>query len=120
MLAKLEDGTEEFKCAVVIDAHPKIKHWVRNLERAVAGSFWLPVPRGKFYPDFVYELLDGRILVVEYKGEHLRPVPTEIEKDQIGRLWAERSAGKCLFLMAFAKGEQGRDVRAQIDAVISK
>lgn len=119
VMAKLEDGTEEFKCAVVIDAHPKVKHWVRNLERDVAGSFWLPVSRGKFFPDFVCELIDGRILVVEYKGEHLRTVPGEIEKDQVGRLWAERSSGKCLFLMAFEKGEQGRDVRGQLDAAIS-
>ena len=118
VVAKLEDGTEEFKCATVIDAHPKVKHWVRNLERDVAGAFWLPTSRGKFFPDFVCELTDGRVFVVEYKGEHLRNVPTEIEKDQVGRLWAERSGGKCLFLMAFEKDGQGRDVRGQLDAVI--
>jgi len=66
----------------------------------------------------VCELDDGRLLVVEYKGEHLRNVPAEIEKDQIGRLWAAKSTGRCLFLMAFAKDERGRDVRAQLDAVI--
>lgn len=60
----------------------------------------------------------GRILVVEYKGEHLRNVPSEIEKDQVGRLWAEHSGNRCLFLMAFEKSEQGRDVRQQLDAVI--
>jgi type III restriction enzyme len=116
VVAKLEDGTEEFKCATVIDAHPRVKHWVRNLERDVAGAFWLPTSRGKFFPDFVCELTDGRILVVEYKGEHLRNVPTEIEKDQVGQLWAAKSGGKCLFLMAF-ENEQGRDVRGQLDAV---
>ena len=118
VIAKLEDGTEEFKCAVVIDAHPKVKHWVRNLERDVAGSFWLPTSHGKFFPDFICELTDGRILIVEYKGEHLRNVPSEIEKDQVGQLWAERSGGKCVFLMAFDKDEKSRDVRGQIDAVI--
>lgn len=115
--AKLRDGTEEFKCAVTIDSHPKVKHWVRNLERDVEGAFWLPTSYGKFFPDFVCELKDGRILVVEYKGEHLRNVPMEIEKDQVGRLWAEKSGGKCLFLMAFAKDSQGRDVRGQLDAI---
>ena len=118
VVAKLEDGTEEFKCATVIDAHPKVKHWVRNLERDVAGAFWLPTSRGKFFPDFICELTDGRILVIEYKGEHLRTVPSEIEKDQVGRLWAERSDGKCVFLMAFEKDEKGRDVRGQLDVVI--
>ena len=117
VVAKLEDGTEEFKCAVVIDSHPKVKHWVRNLERDVAGAFWFPTPRGRFFPDFVCELTDGRILVVEYKGEHLRNMPTEIEKDQVGRKWAERGKGKYLFLMTFEK-ERGRDVRGQIDALI--
>jgi type III restriction enzyme len=118
VLAKLRDGTEEFKCAVTIDSHPKVKHWVRNLERDVEGSFWLPTSHGKFFPDFVCELEDGRIIVVEYKGEHLRNVPMEIEKDQVGRLWAEKSDGKCLFLMAFAKDSQGRDVRGQVDAIV--
>lgn len=83
------------------------------------GAFWLPTSYGKFFPDYVCELNDGRILVVEYKGEHLRNVPSEIEKDQVGRLWAEKSGGKCLFLMAFAKDSQGRDVRGQLDAIIS-
>jgi type III restriction enzyme len=90
---------------------------VRNLERDVAGAFWLPISRGKFFPDFICELIDGRILAVEYKGEHLRTVPSEIEKDQVGRLWAAKSSGKCLFLMAF-ENEQGRDVRGQLDAII--
>lgn len=116
--AKLRDGTEEFKCAVTIDSHPKVKHWVRNLERDVEGAFWLPTSYGKFFPDFVCELEDGRIMVVEYKGEHLRNVPMEIEKDQVGRLWAEKSGGKCLFLMAFAKDSQGRDVRGQLDVSV--
>jgi type III restriction enzyme len=117
VVAKLEDGTEEFKCAVAIDGHPEVKHWVRNLERDVPGAFWLPTSRGRFFPDFVCELTDGRILVVEYKGEHLRMLPSEIEKDQVGRLWASKSGGKCLFLMAY-ENEQGRDVRGQLDAVI--
>lgn len=118
VLAKLRDGTEEFKCAVTIDSHPRVKHWVRNLERDVEGAFWLPTSHGKFFPDFVCELADGRLLVVEYKGEHLRNVPAEIEKNQVGRLWAEKSSGRCLFLMVFAKDERGRDVRGQLDAEI--
>ena len=97
VIEKLEDGTEEFKCAVVIDSHPKVKHWVRNLECDAAGAFWLPTSHGRLFPDFICELLDGRILVVEYKGEHLRQMQSEIEKEQVGRLWAEKSEGKCLF-----------------------
>lgn len=95
------------------------EHWVRNLERDVEGAFWLPTSYGKFFPDFVCELDDGRLLVVEYKGEHLRNVPAEIEKDQVGKLWAAKSDGRCLFLMAFAKDERGRDARGQLDAAIT-
>ncbi len=119
MVAKLRDRGEEFKCAVAIDNHLKVKHWVRNLERDVEGTFWLPTSSGRFFPDFVCELKDGRILVVEYKGAHLRNVPSEIEKDQVGRLWAEKSAGKCLFLMAFEKDDRGRDVSGQLDGIIN-
>ena len=117
VIAKLEDGNEEFKCAVVIDSHPKVKHWVRNLERDAAGAFWLPTSHGRFFPDFICELLDGRILVVEYKGEHLRQMQSEIEKDQVGRLWAEKSEGKCLFLMVYLH-ENGMNVRGQLDKML--
>src|SRR5574337_1966197 len=82
------DGGEEHACAVAIDAHAKVKHWVRNLDSDPVAGFWLPTSAGRFYPDFVCELIDGRVFVAEYKGEHLRPVPKEIEKDQVGRVWA--------------------------------
>ncbi len=59
---------------------------------------------------------DGRLLVVEYKGEHL--VAGELEKRQVGEVWAKSSGGKCLFMMAVKKDEAGRDVSAQLDAVI--
>ena len=47
--------------------HPQVKRWVRN----VVGMYGLPTATGTFYPDFVAELNDGRVLTVEYKGEHL-------------------------------------------------
>jgi type III restriction enzyme len=66
----------------------------------------------------VAELVDGRILAVEYKGEHLVTAEDAEEKDLIGRLWAARSDRKCLFLMATKRDSVGRDVHAQIsDAV---
>jgi len=42
-------------------------------------------------------LKDGRILVVEYKGQHL--YDGEEVKRQIGAVWAEASNGQCLFCM---------------------
>jgi len=41
--------------------------WIRNVARHTR-SFWLPTTTDKFYPDFVAQLADGRLLVVEYKG----------------------------------------------------
>jgi hypothetical protein len=73
---------------------------------------------GRFYPDFVCELIDGRLLVAEYKGEHLRAVPREIEKAQVGKLWAQSSGGRCVFAMLF-KSERGMNVSQQIDAAVS-
>lgn len=63
---------EEFCCAQAIDAHSKVKHWVRNIEKQPQCSFWLPTSSDYFYPDFVARLTDGRVLVVEYKGEPLQ------------------------------------------------
>ncbi|MBN8510776.1 MAG: type III restriction endonuclease subunit R, partial [Burkholderiales bacterium] len=118
VVAHLKDGGEEHACAVAIDAHPKVKHWVRNLDSDPVAGFWLPTSAGRFYPDFVCELNDGRVFVAEYKGEHLRSVPKEIEKGQVGRLWAERSAGKALFALLF-KQERGLNVAQQIDEALA-
>lgn len=70
--ADLEDGGEEWRCALAIDEHAQVKRWVRNLDSDPVAGFWLPTSSGRFYPDFVCELTDGRILVVEYKGRICR------------------------------------------------
>jgi len=117
---KRADGTpaEEFVCARAIDTNPAVKHWVRNVEREERFSFWLPTATDYFYPDFVCELNDGRVLVVEYKGAHLLHDPDTREKAQIGHQWQESSGGRCLFLLAVAQDEQGRDEARQIAAKI--
>ena len=90
---------EETLCAQVIDSSPKVKYWVRNLERQPQFSFWLQTATDRFYPDFLVLLEDGRILAVEYKGAHLLTTDDTKEKRQIGDLWAARSNGRCLFLL---------------------
>jgi type III restriction enzyme len=118
VVAELKHGGEEWLCALAIDAHPKVKHWVRNLDSDPVAAFWLPTSTGRFYPDFVCELIDGRVFVAEYKGEHLRNVPKEVEKGQVGEVWAEASDGKAVFAMLF-KQERGMDLRQQIDAALA-
>lgn len=93
----LKGDGEEHQCAQVIDSLDEVITWVRNLDSQPIRSFWLQTSRGRFYPDFVCKLNDGRILVVEYKGAHL--YTDAEEKRNIGELWEKRSAGKCLFVM---------------------
>jgi len=116
VIADLKDKGEEFDCARMIDRHPKVKHWVRNLDRD--PGFWLPVSRGRFFPDFIVELADdGRIAVIEYKGGHLKTIPEEIEKRQVGELWAAKSGGKCVFGFVYLE-DNGMNMTAQLDEVL--
>jgi len=108
------DSHEEFECAQFIDGLPNVSRWVRNLARRPHASFSLPTTTDRFYPDFVVELVDGRILVVEYKGEHLWSADDAKEKTAVGELWADRSDGRCLFVMP-----KGRDWQAIRDAIES-
>ncbi|MBF9234615.1 DEAD/DEAH box helicase [Microvirga alba] len=110
------DDGEELNCAKMLDSLPEVKHWVRNVPRH-PGAFWLPTASGKFYPDFVAELTDGRILAVEYKGAHLTDAADTDEKRAIGTLWEKASGGKGLFLMA-EKQVDGKDVRGQMLAKV--
>jgi type III restriction enzyme len=106
-----EDG-EELRCAREIDRLPGVKYWIRNVSRH-PNSFWLPTATDKFYPDFVAQLDDGRLLVVEYKGAHIASGSDTDEKRTIGALWERKSAGKGLFIVV----EQliaGKDMRRQL------
>ena len=99
-------GDEEGDCAKRIDDHVDVKRWVRNLDRESAGGFSLPLSPGRFFPDFVAELNDGRIAIVEYKGKHLAHSPDELHKKTAGELWAERSGGRCVFVWVVDKDWQ--------------
>lgn len=86
-------------CAQVIDDHPAVKHWVRNVDRT-PWSYWLPTSTDRFYPDFIAELNDGRVLVVEYKGADRADTPDSREKRNIGERLQEVSGGQVLFWWA--------------------
>ena len=71
--------------------------WVRNLSYKSAGGFSLPLSPGRFFPDFIAELKDERIAIVEYKGKHRSELAEELHKKDVGELWEARSDGKCVF-----------------------
>lgn len=107
--------SEEFQCARILDIHPKVKYWVRNIPKQPRTSFWLPTEKDYFYPDFVAELIDGSIFVLEYKGGHLDTADDARVKNAIGKQWAKDSQGKRIFLMAKKQDEFGRSLEEQIN-----
>lgn len=94
------DSKEEFECAVWLDIKAQrgeIEFWMRNLVRKEGCSFFLQKGDGRFYPDFLCQLKNGKVLAVEYKGSNGW---TDAEDDRlIGGLWAEMSGGHCRFVM---------------------
>lgn len=118
MVGELEAKGEEFECAKLIDTLPQVKHWIRNLATRPQTSFWLPTSTDRFYPDFVAQLHDGRVFVIEYKGAYLVDTGDTKEKQNIGELWASKSKGRGLFLMAEKHNTQGQSLMDQITAQI--
>ncbi|MDF9440679.1 type III restriction endonuclease subunit R [Stenotrophomonas acidaminiphila] len=107
---------EEFLCAQAIDQLDEVEFWVRNL--VDRSQFWMPTAKQRTYPDFVARLKDGRLLVVEYKGGDRYSSDTEKEKRVVGELWATKSKGKGVYLMAQLKDEKGNSVTEQLKAAI--
>jgi type III restriction enzyme len=104
------DSKEEFECAVHLDIlaqKGEIEFWVRNLVNKSACSFFLQKATGRFYPDFICQLKNGKVLIVEYKGANGW---TDAADDRlIGGLWAELSGGRCRFVMVKDKKWEGID-----------
>jgi type III restriction enzyme len=63
------------------------------------SSFRLQTSTDWFYPDFLCQLTDGRVLAVEYKGKDRYTAHDAEEKRAVGAVWASRSAGRCVFVM---------------------
>jgi len=98
-IGELKSDGEEFDWAQTIDNHPDVKYWIRNLSGHKKSSFWLSTSTDRFYPDFVVQLYDDRIMVVEYQGADRVSADDTKEKRNIGELWAAKSNGKGIFLL---------------------
>lgn len=90
---------------------------MRNLDTAPCG-FVLPTSRGRFFADFVAERVDGRVALLEFKGAHLVNDPYEIEKSQVGALWASTSGKRAVFgWLTMAQDDKG--LAQQLDAALA-
>lgn len=106
---------EEFECAKRIDASPRVRCWLRNKD-SDARSFRLPMGGRTdwFYPDFIGELVDGRLFVVEYKGALTGQSDDTVEKTAIGKLWAAQDPSKYVYATIFGDAPNGADVERQL------
>lgn len=111
---------EETACAIEIDGLSEVKHWVRNLSQQPKHSFWLPTSTDRFYPDFVAQLEDGRLFVVEYKSQKDYSNDDSKEKRTIGEVWAAASPERCVFAMVTHPELAGKSVAAQLRAAITQ
>ena len=111
----LKSNGEEFDAAQLLDRLPNVKHWVRNLSQLPKFAFWLPTSTDYFYPDFVAELIDGRLLVVEYKGDAYATNDDSREKRLVGERWAQTTGQ--IFLM-LEKQLSGLSMQQQLNNAI--
>ncbi len=77
---KLND--EEYRLAKAIDDMSNVKWWFRNLDQ---GGFYIQgYLQYPLNPDFILETISGKIVVLEYKGQHLAD---REYKEEIGNIW---------------------------------
>ncbi|MCQ2395501.1 MAG: DEAD/DEAH box helicase family protein [Kiritimatiellae bacterium] len=107
---------EEFECAKLIDASDKVVCWLRNKD-SDARSFRLPMGgmTDWFYPDFIGELADGRLFVLEYKGKLTGQSEDAIEKDAVGKLWAAQDPKNYVYATVYGESKDGLSVERQIE-----
>jgi len=97
---KFDSYKEEYEVAKYIDNLPEVTTWVRNIARDHENAFWLQTSKHKFYPDFIIKLNNGKTVVAEYKGEHLKSSDDTKEKELVGNLWASKF-DEYVFLMLY-------------------
>jgi type III restriction enzyme len=85
------DSDEEYTCAKYINDLPEVTTWLKNISGDSKNSFWLQTSTDKFYPDFIIKLDNGKTLVAEYKGTHLKSNDDTKEKEKIGNVFASVS-----------------------------
>ncbi len=111
-IGNLKGDGEEFECALFLATQLEgVKFWVRNVE-CKKTSFSLQTGSDRFYPDFLCQMENGKILAIEYKNSRDWDLPENDEKRKLGELWEKRSDGMCLFIMP--KGKDWEAIRSKV------
>ena len=105
-------NTDELGVATALTKSSAVKAWFRNPE--VTGVH-LVGAWGRFFPDFVVWMKDGRVLVVEFKGRQLTGSDDTDRKEDLGLLWARLAGRKAAFYLVTASPDAKRP--AQISAL---
>lgn len=93
-------NSDELAVARIIDAMDSVDTWVRNLDQDRSVGFWLPYPEDRaFFPDFVVQLRNGKVMVLEVKGEHLENAQAQ-DKRKVLELWGRVTDGVALWVSA--------------------
>ncbi|MBN1251557.1 MAG: hypothetical protein JXA16_05440, partial [Bacteroidales bacterium] len=71
--------------------------WHRNLER---GKGFLLNGFINHYPDFIVKMKNGKIILIETKGDHLDNSDS-LQKLRLGQKWASKSGDKYRYFMVF-------------------
>lgn len=87
---------EERELARDLSQSKKVKWWWRNPERT---GWYLVGKWGRFFPDFVARLTDGRLVVLEYKGSQLAGNEDTDLKEDLGQLWESAAGSESSFYL---------------------
>jgi type III restriction enzyme len=103
-----EDAVNNFESRVIneIANLDSVAFWHRNLERKgfrINGFI-------NHYPDFIVVTKNGRILIVETKGDD-RDNSDSLQKIDLGEIWANKAGDKFEYLMVFDNKQVERAYR---------
>jgi hypothetical protein len=103
---------EEQRLAKDLARSKQVQWWWRNPDRTgwpIVG-YW-----GRFYPDFIVRLTNGRTLVLEYKGKQLAAGDDTERKENLGTFWAGVAGSRVDFYLVTKDPDPARGAQISPD-----
>ncbi|MFA7134823.1 MAG: DEAD/DEAH box helicase family protein [Bacteroidales bacterium] len=92
----------EERVAMEIGTSSNIAFWHKNLERG--KGFFINGFKDNHYPDFIFQTISGKTILVESKGDHLDGSDSEA-KCRLGNEWERLAGHDFAYFMVFDKKE---------------